>query len=81
MTAVDPVVPVPAKPSLWPTRKWFATQVTALTGLAVMYVTTGGWNAEETIAAITIASQAALGYIYPNQDTPGGVPVETGPKP
>jgi len=78
---VSVVVEPVQKPSRWPTRKWFATQVTALTGLAIMYVTTGGWNAEETIAAITIASQAALGYIYPNQDTPGGVPVANGPKP
>ncbi len=49
-----------------PSRKWFATQVTALTALALMYVTTGAWNQEETIAAIGIVSQAALSWLVPN---------------
>lgn len=73
-------VVVPTQKTWVPTRKWLATQVTALTALGVMYVTTGEWNTEETIAAIALVSQAALGYIYPNQETPGGVPVENGPK-
>ncbi len=70
----DPVTPVPGATSSAPTRKWWATQVTALTALAVMYVTTGGWDQEETIAAIGIFSQAALSWLVPNDSTPGGVP-------
>lgn len=49
-----------------PSRKWFATQVTALTALATMYVTTNSWDQEETIALIGIVSQAALAYLVPN---------------
>lgn len=49
-----------------PSRKWWATQITALTALAIMYVTTGAWDQEETIAAIGIASQAALSWLVPN---------------
>ena len=73
MTVVDRP---PVKKSWVPTRKWFYTQVTALTGLALMYVTTGEWNQEETIGAIALVSQAALSYIMPNEDTPGGVPLK-----
>lgn len=50
-----------------PSRKWFATQVTALSALAVMWATTGHWDQEETIAAIGIATQAGLGYLVPNE--------------
>jgi hypothetical protein len=57
-----------------PTKKWWATQVTALSALGVMYVTTGSWDQEETIAAIGIATQAALSWLVPNDQTPGGVP-------
>jgi hypothetical protein len=39
-----------------------------------MYVTTGSWDTEETVAAIGIASQAALGWLVRNDKTPGGVP-------
>jgi hypothetical protein len=58
------------QPSWIPTRKWFATQVTALTALAIMAVTTGSWDQEETIAAIGIVSQALLAYLVPNSDAP-----------
>lgn len=51
-----------------PTRKWWTTQVTALTALALMYVTTGSWNQEETVALIGIASQAALAWLVPNDE-------------
>jgi hypothetical protein len=50
-----------------PSRKWFATQVTALTALALMWVTTGSWDQEETIAVIGVVSQAALAYLIPNE--------------
>jgi hypothetical protein len=67
--AVDPGTPAPQEPSLKPTRKWWATQIVALTALAVMYVTTGAWDQEETISAIGIASQAALAWLVPNEAT------------
>jgi hypothetical protein len=67
--AVDPGTPAPQEPSLKPTRKWWATQITALTALAIMYVTTGAWDTEETISAIGIASQAALSWLIPNEAT------------
>jgi len=68
----EAVLPTPEQPTIpqknrWiPTRKWAVTQVTALTALALMYVTTGGWDQEETVSAIGIASQALLGYLVPN---------------
>jgi hypothetical protein len=49
-----------------PSRKWFAARVTALTGLAMMWATTGSWDLEETIAAITLVSAALLAWLLPN---------------
>lgn len=51
-----------------PSRKWLAARVIALTGLATMWATTGAWDQEETIAAITIVSGAATAYLLPNKD-------------
>jgi hypothetical protein len=69
--AVNPNV---TEPSSAPTRKWWATQVTALAALAVMWATTGTWDTEETVGAIGLVSQAAISWLVPNDPTPGGVP-------
>lgn len=61
-----------------PTRKWWATQVTACTALALMYVTTGGWDQEESIALIGLASQAALGWLVSNKEGASGLPSDSG---
>ena len=46
--------------------------MTALTGLAIMWASTGAWDQEETIAAVTLASAALLAYLLPNGgDGPG----------
>jgi hypothetical protein len=62
--------------SAWPTRKWFAAQVVAIGALLTMYVTTDGWDDEETVALIGLVVQAFTTYLVPNQDTPGGVPLK-----
>lgn len=59
-----------------PTKKWIVTQVTAAAALAVMYLTTGSWDTEESVAAVGLVSQAIIGYVVRNDPTPGGVPVE-----
>ena len=51
-----------------PSKKWIASRVTALTGLAIMWATTGAWDQEETIAAITLVSAALIAYLLPNGD-------------
>lgn len=51
-----------------PTRKWWAARVTAVTGLAAMWATTGSWDQEETVAAITLVSAALLSWLTPNTD-------------
>jgi len=64
-----------SKGASWkPTRKWIAARVVAVAGIATMYVVTNGWDDEETLAAITLASEAALSFLVPNELTPGGVP-------
>jgi hypothetical protein len=72
--SVDPVIP--GAPSNAPTKKWIVTQVTALAALATMYLTTGTWDTEESVAAVGIVSQAVIGYVVRNDPTPGGVPVQ-----
>jgi hypothetical protein len=56
-----------------PTRKWLATQVTALTGLVIAWIVAAGWNQQMSIAAVTLIGQAVAGYLVPNLQTPGGV--------
>ena len=59
------------KQTTWkPTRKWIAARVTAFTAIATMWVVTGGWDAEETLATITVVSEAAISYLVSNGDTP-----------
>jgi hypothetical protein len=64
----------PTVKSWRPTKKWLVTQITAASALALMWVTTGSWDQEETVGLIGLLTQAALGYLQPNEDTPGGVP-------
>lgn len=51
-----------------PSRKWFTARVTALAGLATMWATTGSWDTEETLMAITVVSAAALAYRVKNDE-------------
>jgi hypothetical protein len=62
-----------------PTRKWFATQMTALAALLIAWVNAGEWNKTLTVALIGLLSQAVVGYLVPNTNTPGGVPVKASP--
>lgn len=50
-----------------PTRKWMVARVTALAALAAMYLTTGSWDTEESIAAVGLVSEALISYLTPNQ--------------
>jgi hypothetical protein len=59
-----------------PTKKWWTTQITALAALAVLVATSGHWSTEATVALIGLISQAGLGWVVPNDDTPGGVPLK-----
>lgn len=54
-----------------PSRKWFASRITAVTGLLTMWATTGTWDTEETIALITLVSAAGLAYYLPNDAVDG----------
>lgn len=66
---------VAAKRSAIPTKKWIATQVTAATGWVIALVNVGHWTASLKILGVAIISQALIGYLVPNDNTPGGVPV------
>ena len=60
---------------LLPTRKWLATQATAVAGLAAAWISAGGWNQQLSLAMVALLSQAVVGYLVPNLPTPGGVPL------
>lgn len=55
---------------MWPSRKWWAARVTALTGLAVLVANAGAWTQDATIMAITIVSGGALAWLLPNHEDP-----------
>jgi len=61
--------------AILPTRKWWATQVTAFAGLVAAWISTGAWNQQLSVAAVALLGQAAVGYLVPNLPTPGGVPL------
>jgi hypothetical protein len=60
--------------SHWPTNKWVATQVTAAVALLTGWVTAGDWNKTLSTTLIGLVGQAAVSYMLPNSDGPGGVP-------
>ena len=80
-TTTNPVAalhPAPASgtTSAWPTNKWLVAQVTDIGALVTMRLTTGGWDAEESVALVGLLVQAICTWIAPNADTPGGVPLK-----
>lgn len=65
-TTVAPEVGTPT--ATWvPSRKWFAAQITLVTGLALTVVDQG-WTADQWKATIGIASAAAISYLIPNPE-------------
>jgi hypothetical protein len=64
-----------------PSRKWWATQVTAVTGFLTAWVVTGHWNQQLSIAAITLIGQALFGYLMPNATTTPAAAPEPAPAP
>jgi len=56
------------EPTNWiPSRKWLAATVVAVTGLLTTWATTGSWDQEETLMAITIVSARLVAYLIPNE--------------
>jgi len=52
-----------------PSRKWAVNVVTTLVGIAIMFVTTGAWDVEESVALLTLVGAASTTYLIPNADT------------
>jgi hypothetical protein len=62
--------------SLLPTRKWWAAFVTSVAGVVVMGISADEFSTEVKIALVWVVVQAAVTWLVPNVDTPGGVPVK-----
>lgn len=58
------------------TRKWMARTVVAIGGLATMFLTTGTWDTEESLMAVTIVVGAITSLLVPNEAGNSGVPSE-----
>ena len=63
--------------SAWPTRKWWAGLITAVAALTVNLIETGAFSKEIAIALVGLVAQALVVYIVPNDNTPGGVPLQS----
>lgn len=50
-----------------PSRKWIVRTVTAVGGLLTTWATTGTWDTEETVFAITVVVGAFNSYVIPNE--------------
>jgi hypothetical protein len=51
---------------MMPSRKWWVTQITALTALMIAWINAGMWDRTLSIALVGLISQAAVGYLTPN---------------
>jgi hypothetical protein len=60
------------KTSWKPTRKWLARTIIGAIGGATMYVLTGSWDQEESIALLTLAGGASTSYLLPNEPSNDG---------
>ena len=61
-----------------PSRKWIVTQITAVGALLTMFVTTGSWDQEESVALIGLLTQALASYVLPNAPEKAGVEGQKG---
>ena len=52
--------------SWMPTRKWGVNVITLASALALMYVSTGSWDQEESVALIGLITTALTTYLVPN---------------
>jgi len=70
----DVVAGVPQK-SKRPTNKWFVAQVAAI-GTFLVALIQNNWqlSSELQIVLVGLVVAAISTYLYPNSDTPGGVP-------
>jgi hypothetical protein len=66
------------RPSLGPTRRWWAAQVTATAGLIVLIIKYG-WRTSQEVAVVTAVAAASGAYLVLNQSTRGGVPLSKHP--
>lgn len=62
--------------SLLPTRKWWGAFVTSVAGVVVMGISADAFSTEVKIALVWAIAQAAITWLVPNADTPGGVPLK-----
>lgn len=53
-------------PPRMPTRKWFAALLVGAGTIATLYITTGGWDAEESIAAVGLVIERGVAWLTPN---------------
>lgn len=49
-----------------PTNKWLAALVTGLGTIAVMALTTGTWDTEESVALVGLVVERTVSYLTPN---------------
>ena len=55
-----------------PTRKWWAALITGAGGIAVMALSTGSWDIEESIALVTLLTERSVAYLVPNDPSGAG---------
>jgi hypothetical protein len=63
MNTVLGPIPPKDKTSWVPSRKWAASTIGAIGTLAIMYLTTGTWDVEESVGAVTLTVTALTTYL------------------
>jgi hypothetical protein len=55
------------QPTARPTNKWLAALVSGLGTIAVMALTTGSWDTEESVALVGLLVERMVSYLVPNE--------------
>ncbi|HEY0695211.1 MAG TPA: hypothetical protein VGD71_40010 [Kribbella sp.] len=68
--------PTAPRPSLWPTRKWWAALVASGVAFITLLATSNyNFTSTQVVIALTgLIGQAVISYLVPNDAAPGGVP-------
>jgi hypothetical protein len=69
-TAPEVILDDSTSTSVNPTRKWWAARVTGAAAILTMCATTGGWNAEETVALIGLLAEGGVSWLTTNDPAP-----------
>lgn len=72
----DEVLELASRKSWKPTKKWLAALTASVTSIALSVIASGEFGETEESAVKVAVVALVIAYLFPNADTPGGVPLK-----